>query len=77
MLLNNSKLELWFHESFGIEYRNNAYDSFAETIIYLLDEKNESSLTKRPSNIKEYHSNENIALRGLVKSKSYQSAEDQ
>ncbi|RNA05510.1 hypothetical protein BpHYR1_008084 [Brachionus plicatilis] len=66
MLLNTSKLELWYHESFGIEYRNNAYDriySFAETIIYLLDKKNESSITKRPSNIKEYHSNENIALR--------------
>lgn len=78
-ILNTSKLELWYEESYGVEFRTKAIECLAETVNFLLDEKEEPTQTSsstRQSNPRPYQNSENAALRNLVKSKSYQTSDD-
>ncbi|RNA41413.1 hypothetical protein BpHYR1_033853 [Brachionus plicatilis] len=61
--------------------RSYSFDTFVETALFLLDEKQETKQSQRRTstsqpNPKPYQSSDNAALRSLLKSKSYQLPQD-
>ncbi|CAF1089479.1 unnamed protein product [Brachionus calyciflorus] len=79
-LLNISKLELWYIEEYGLEYRRRAIASFKETVAFFLNDIIESpEEAPRRSNqqrVRVYQNSDNRALKGLVKSRPYQTPQD-
>ncbi|RNA15565.1 hypothetical protein BpHYR1_033482 [Brachionus plicatilis] len=73
-------LELWYTEEYGLEYRTRTKASFKETVAFFLNDIFESpedvSRTTNQQRVRIYQNSDNRVLKGLVKSRPYQTPAD-